>query len=439
MYTKQDLYLYDGGYEYFKEAIEADRLLDVELSYDTYDNAFCVPNIIKREKSLGGGVIDKNKKFIEGTSLHRGDGAFCMYDFDEMNVKTIDGPAIYMGYFIDVWGHVITDDIKRFWFLLSDDYKNIFSKYKLIYLPSASYSTHSISQINELMEVFGIADRMIPIQEVTKIKKLIIPNESFWSTENGRFFTKEYKETIDYIINSVDEPSDKSVYDKIYLSYKSKKIFGNDDIENYFSSQGFVPISPGNLSLSRQIWLYQNCNTIAGLIGSSTHNIAFVKDGTNAILIPRSYYLTDYQIALNRLRNVREFYVDSSLSNCVLRQYPWAGPFYIYISDELKKLFSDKSTYSYNYIKKCYLEYIDYYSYCRIRHRLHDNDAPKYYQDNVEKRVEHWKNILGLPNSYIFLYNKYCCFKNSIILSPKAMKKIFKLLISKLPILKNSQ
>lgn len=64
-----------------------------------------------------GGVYTESLDFVDGTAIRRGIG--------EVNDKsrivtgsTEDDTVIYIGMLVNVWGHHLTDNIKRLWFLI---------------------------------------------------------------------------------------------------------------------------------------------------------------------------------------------------------------------------------------------------------------------------------------------------------------------------------
>ena len=106
--------------------------------------------------------------------------------------------------FHSTWGHVITDNIRRLWFLKSEFF-NQFKNCPLVYLvctKSEAFPFGTYKAFRRLLEVLEIdADTFQLIEKPTHFEKIILPDESF-ITENDhgrRKFTKEYREAIDQI------------------------------------------------------------------------------------------------------------------------------------------------------------------------------------------------------------------------------------------------
>lgn len=99
-----------------------DSYVDKELSYMSYRNAYILPNITMKEKTAGG-IVTEGMEYVENSALINGHG--CSYDF--RHYRTTKKKAIYLGVFINVWGHFITDCISRLWFLSSHFLRNIWT------------------------------------------------------------------------------------------------------------------------------------------------------------------------------------------------------------------------------------------------------------------------------------------------------------------------
>lgn len=126
---------YDGLYnkEYFGDRLNADHFVKKQLHFRIIENATILP--FKQIEGAGyfGGLVDSEDKFVEGTQIHRGVGGGAYTPND--NVPYVNAPVIYLGMFIHVWGHCLTDNLKRLWFLKSHVYKKIFSKMPVLYTP----------------------------------------------------------------------------------------------------------------------------------------------------------------------------------------------------------------------------------------------------------------------------------------------------------------
>lgn len=78
---------------------------------------------------------------------------------------------------------------------------------------------------------------------------------------------------------------------KLYLprrgSYRSLK--NNDEVENYFKSQGFVFLEPHKITLEEKVRLFNSAKVVVGPYSSAFSNLIFCKPGTK-VLIMSNYY-----------------------------------------------------------------------------------------------------------------------------------------------------
>lgn len=244
--------------------------------------------------------------------------------------------------FYGVWGHCITDEIRRMWFLNSADFKTKFKNCKIVYISYPNYSFKK--NFIKLLKIIGIDYKsFVPVEKITRFSEIIIPDESLFYDENGTmFFTDEYKNMIEKVREFGRQNFKKLPFDKIYLTYShfvQFKQIGEKKLERFFKRQGYKIIAPEKYSLEEQLNIFQNCRSFASTIGSCSHNSIFLNDGTEAIFIPRANYLTNYQETLNEIINADIKYVSSDFSILANKN---GGPFYYYVSENLMKLFDFK-------------------------------------------------------------------------------------------------
>lgn len=193
-------YLYD--HTFFEKYFSKDHYDKTsKLSYKEYYNSYIVNSYMENGHYVGG-VYTESLDFVDGTAIRRGIG--------EVNDKsrivtgsTEDDTVIYIGMLVNVWGHHLTDNIKRLWFFDSDEYKSKYSGCKLVYVSAEGQTSYKDMPLNmrKLLSILGIDENNItPVTDITKFKKIIVPDESFYNDKDEtRFFTKEYKDTVNKI------------------------------------------------------------------------------------------------------------------------------------------------------------------------------------------------------------------------------------------------
>ena len=202
-----------------------------------------------------------------------------------------------------------------------------------------------ITDFIKLLKILEIdITKLHPIIKPTKFQNIILPDESFFNDEiNGiRIFTNEYRETIERIRRYAQKNSTPLDKKKFYFSRSSgPNTIGEERLEKYFESKGYAVVVGHKLGLENELNVLANCDSFASTIGSCAHNMIFMKDNSEVILIPRSSHLTSYQEALNDVHDINVNYIDSSIS---LFQPKTGGPFCYIIGEHLKKFFGDEWT-----------------------------------------------------------------------------------------------
>lgn len=404
-------YLYKK--EFYEEEFRKPHFCNKKLSFLILDNALILPYKKIRNK-IGGGVVTKDNKYIENTALHTKNGsAYQVSDIVESNEK-----VIYLGMFVGIWGHCITDNLRRMWFLETKKYREKYSEYKLIYVPFPGFEFGE--NYKTFLDILGIDYKnFIPISEVTRFDKVLIPDESFFTIDgNTRFFTEEYRLMINRVKNYGKANQTKISFDKVYFTYAryaGYKQIGEYKLEGFFKKLGYEIIAPEQLTFLEQLNILINCKCFASTIGSCSHNIMFMQENSDVILIPRGNYLTGYQLAIDEVTNLNISYVDASLSILIDENCPWNGPFYYYISDELLSYFKqcDKKI---NW-KKNLCDFKRYLKLGTVRNDLSNCSAINYYSQILMKCLEKRKNetFLYKIKKKTKIMEAYCLIVNKLI------------------------
>lgn len=375
-------YLYNK--DYYGNTLHVCHLKEKILDCQEIEDGYILPFRKLGPGHLGGGVLDSDKKYITESGLHRGIG--CAYTIDDSNIECLDEEVVFLGTWAHVWGHCITDNVRRLWVLDDNAFMEKYKNYRFVYV---AFDNKEIGRnFSELLDIIGVdRKKMLQITKVSKFKKIIIPDECFWNEEDdSRYFTKEYQRIIGKVRKYGIDHMENLAYDKFYFSYAKvgkHKQFGEEKIERFFKNMGYKVIAPEEYSFKEQLNILTNCRYFASTIGSCSHNSVFLPDNTDVCLIPRANYLTGYQLALDQVNKINVKYVDSSLSIFVDQRSPWVGPFYYYVSDELKKCFGieDDSRNSFS----------DFRVYKDVSFARNINiGAPEYYSKIAYERIGDW-------------------------------------------------
>ena len=173
---------YDGLYkkDYYGDKLFENHFSAKKLRFKIFENATILPHKPVAGTVGFGGIVDSKGNFIEESFVHHGIKE--VYTPSE-EIYTNNTAVIYLGMFVHIWGHCLTDSLKRIWFLQSDIYKTYFSKLPLVYVPMWMGIIKPFAKILEILEVD--VNRLIPITKPQKFNQIILPDESIFDIQGG--------------------------------------------------------------------------------------------------------------------------------------------------------------------------------------------------------------------------------------------------------------
>lgn len=325
--------------EHYEKRFQQSHFCSKKLGYRELENHYIVPIHETGSEGMNGGVYSAEYELLRETGFHR--GSWNGEKFDSNHAIDRNETVVYCGSFSHIWGHILTDCIRLLWFLKSDEFKEKYGQCKLVYLPMPKFMW--FDSFKSFLSVLGFSyEQFTPITEITRFKKIILPDESFFFDENDsvRYWTKEYQSMIDCVRDWGRQHKKETGIDKIFFSYTKSNVYGMKNLENFFKVQGYKIIHPENYTFAEQINLLLNCKCLASPEGSCSHNSMFMEDGADLIIIPRGSYITGYQLAINDMSKLNVNWIDSSLSITERVPEKWCGPFYFYVSENLMRFFN---------------------------------------------------------------------------------------------------
>lgn len=269
-----------------------------------------------------GGVVDNLGNYCDISGY--ANRQFGKYDYQKAKIK--HEKVVYGGYFIDQWGHFLIECIPRLWYVLNNE-----NVEKIIFITNGLYKIHS--NFKRFFEYLGIYDKIELIEKVTTFDEVIIPEMSFLKWE---YYSHEYINIINTVINNALQCANNKTYKKIFLSrykfWRAKEYeFGLDMLENYYAKNGYIIIYPEQTKLSNLINYLQNADEIVAMSGSLAHTALFALDNSNLTIIERNALINNWQININKIKNLNVTYIDA-----VMPIYPvhiMKGPYIIYFND----------------------------------------------------------------------------------------------------------
>lgn len=387
-----------------KQSIKDAKVL--KNAYITNAGPYSIINDIYK---VDAGVYSEDKKlYLESTQYE-----------NELSLKPLGGgiefinqKVIYGGVLSPHYGHFLIESTVRLYYYLqhrNDDTYIVFSKL-VNYIPQF---------VKDFFELLNIPDdKIIYIDKITQFSQVIVPYKSFTRS----YYTNEF--SVPFIEASKNiKPAQ---YQKIFFSRKDwngvAKCLGENNLEKIFNKNGFKSIAMEKLSLRQQIAVIKGANVIAGINGTSFHNILFSASPKTLIMLNRNEE-TDCQYIINQATNA-DCYLIKAYKN-ILPVNHAHGPFIVGVTPEFKQFAQEYGLNCYNinfnqqkYLKKFWELFSETYS------------QNNYYQELVinNKNLVDVKLVFELLNKCNYSKTKLILY---YILSKITFGKLHKLFKSK--------
>jgi len=278
--------------------------------------------------------------------------------------------SVFLGHFLSIWGHCITDNLRKFWFLQSPECQRLKENGYTLVCTLQNKTGQLPSSFIELISYFGLKESDVEIiHQDTTFQELIVPQDSL---DEEHHYHREFKETIDYLISRIPkkEPGDEKIYlSRAHLRHNWRD-YGENMIEDAFRRLGYVIIYPETLTFVQQIQLYQSCGSFAATDGSIAHNAMFCRDGIECIVVSKKVGVTAYQYSIMNMKNFKSIFIDAHLS--IFRIFAtWFGPFFMYANDNLVRFCGDRGvTIQWSFPLFLYVKYTLCCLFLFVRYRL---------------------------------------------------------------------
>lgn len=333
-----------------KSLFSKNHILERALGYVIEDNAMVVPcqNLLPK---LPGGVLDSDGCFLLNTSIHERSNK--THEVADREIVQEDSKVIFIGNFLTVWGHMLTDNLKKFWFLRTNICKQMIKEgWIVVYV---TYSDEDVSDIFSSLCKLADVDlaKFRRITKPTRFKSVCIPDSSFVWNNDARRYTKQFVDTINLIREkALSIPIDFYVPDYVYFS-RSKfssinKEIGEKRIEKLFAQMGYTILYPEELSIEVQICIWNKARRIVTTEGSIAHTAILGNKNVELVILQKADYFNGYQLAINQIVGCNVIYITAHHSIRNNPMYVWGGPFYLCVTKELKRFLN---------IKKCTMPY----------------------------------------------------------------------------------
>lgn len=334
-----------------------------------------------------GGVLDDQGQYVSLSGIpNRIQNS---YPFE--NPVFRDLKIVYCGYLVNHWGHFLVESVARLWYSLKND--PTVDRY--VFFLKENEVRNIKGNYRAFFELLGIWDKLELVSVPTTYREVIIPESAFRCME---WYSPEFLSIFDTIAANVTVDSAWTPYEKIYFTrshFASENgyEFGLDSLDDYFRRNGFQILAPEKLPLDQMIYYLRNAREIASMSGSTPHNMLFAGNGQKLILIERLVMNNDFQVCINKMRQLDVVPIDASFH---LYPVDFCGPYFLgynYILERYTRdhdMVAPQEMYtSEKYRDRCFKQYMrSYHDNYRFRWFMQDwyteisDSIWEAYQDN---------------------------------------------------------
>ena len=311
----------------FERKVCREHLMKDSLRVEVYPNSVVLPY----KRGCGeGGVVTYDHSFVANTTLHE-EFTNGGYSFDETLIEKKEKDAIYIGSLFSCYGHAVTDNLKKIWFLFTEEGQRLMKQgAELICI--AFQGKELAPYVFRLLFLAGVPiNKLIIIDHVVRYRNVFVPDHSLQIKNGCRYYTKEFRLTLNRLKANASFPElDLIKYDKVYFSrtaLNDKRDFGEKNVEKAFNQCGYTIFHPEHMTIEQQIQICAHCSHFAATEGSVSHNSIFCEDGTTVEILRKANYVNDYQDVINSIQNLNVVYID--VHHTIKKKFPWGGPFYL--------------------------------------------------------------------------------------------------------------
>jgi len=185
------------------------------------------------------------------------------------------GRTLYLGTFMNHYGHFITESLSRYWRREAGAFDNVVA-YPFMHHNGDVQVREFHRYLAGLLEV--PIERMAILRSQTVFDEIVVP-EQLWT------YNTHVNERMRQVYGRISaHHAGQRSSGRIFLSRTDSSRLGNvPAVEEAFASFGFRIHYPERIGIAEQLSLYANCEILAGLSGSGMHNCLFARPGLMTI------------------------------------------------------------------------------------------------------------------------------------------------------------
>lgn len=260
------------------------------------------------------------------------------WPFERSQCKYMKGDYIYLGPFLNHWGHFIIECTVRLYHAMKHNDIPCF------FLANNAHIKRIYPQILRFFELAGITrDNLLFITEPVLMESVYIPEQSY---RLGKYYSQEYLDIFtnvsNHIVPTISKLCKKVYFTRTHFNKYCKKEIGNELIDKVFDKCGFTSIAPELHSLDDQIYYINHAEEISLFAGTCVHNLAFLKNKNCNINIINKYpYIGAYIY-----ESLKMFSDNITFLDAYYLKYPsslaW-GPYLFDINKNINRFLHDRN------------------------------------------------------------------------------------------------
>jgi hypothetical protein len=268
---------------------EESRHCTYHLEAALYDGYGDLIRVSERVGGVGGDHVGRLSPFhLSSTSLAA--------------AEVVTGRSVFLGHWMNHYGHFITETASRFWSLLShNDYDN-YIFFPFIFGPIDTGRHDFQAEICSSLQIAPSKIRII--REPCRFEQIDVPEQAWPINSPAKAIIRE---VYDRVVPIRSRHADGS---RVFLSRRPAlaRLANAPEVEEVFSELGFRVIYPEDLSFRDQMRIFSSASVISGFAGSAMHNCVFCAPGTALIEVgdkraPHGF--TPMQMVANALGEVK--------------------------------------------------------------------------------------------------------------------------------------
>ena len=355
--------------EHMRSLLGAEQALPEELGAPLYEHATIVP-FTNGEYPWMAGVLDSEGRYVE-SSRYRSCDEFLEYSLSG-EPEYLDLKVAYLGHFNAHWGHFLADSNTRTWFAL----QNAVDVDAYVYACKEGSDAQPTGNILEMLELLGIADKLIMLDRPAIFREVVIPERSYQRDylagviSMSPMWRRTFEVVAERAIEKAAIPAD-SCAEKLYLSRKhyapaKSRSYGTELLDSFFENNGFQSVYPEEISLSELIARISAARVVGSESGAVSINMFFAPESVEHIEMERLVYNDLVFLSVDLARRGPVTHVDAC--HAIRPITIGGGPFLFAYTEPFRRFVADRGFAEPDprftgraYLKRCFSRYIQQY------------------------------------------------------------------------------